>query len=123
MNKYLNPGDKGCWKDWPRSEMKKLREMSHASGHTKLCPVCKGHGGWNLTLNAYPLHNYADTPKNRHYQSHFRAHCMHCNGWGWTSPGEQCSGHEWKHVRNTGNCLNLYECTKCGKRWEIDSSD
>jgi hypothetical protein len=35
---------------------------------------------------------------------------------------ETCAGHEWVHVRNTGNCLNLHRCVHCGKEWEIDSS-
>lgn len=121
--KYLSVKDKGAFRDWPRGEMKKLREMSHASGYTKLCPVCKGHGGWNLQLNAYPLHLHKDTARNRHFFSHFRAHCMHCNGWGWTSPAETCPGHQWVPVRKTGNCLTVHRCTVCGKEWEIDSSD
>lgn len=98
-----------------------LREPS--GDLTKLCPTCKGYGGWNLRLNAYPLHDREDTAENRHKFSHFRASCSHCNGWGYVHQTENCPGHEWKHVRNTGNCLNLYRCTVCGKEWEIDSSD
>jgi RecJ-like exonuclease len=92
-------------------------------GMTKECPVCKGHGGWNLELNAYPLHNYENTPENRHKYSHFKACCSHCNGWGYTREDEDCDGHEWIFVKNLGRCYNQYECSKCGKTWNIDSSD
>jgi RecJ-like exonuclease len=89
---------------------------------TKICPVCKGYGGWNLRLNAYPLNGKEDTAENRHKFSHFRCSCSHCNGWGYVHPKEDCVGHTWQFVKNTGNCLNLYKCALCGKLWEIDSS-
>lgn len=79
---------------------------------TVLCPKCKGHGGWNLTLNAYGP------------GKHFQAHCSQCNGWGYVRPGRDAECiHEDKHLRNTGNCLNVYGCVKCGREVEIDSSD
>jgi hypothetical protein len=30
--------------------------------------------------------------------------------------------HEVKHLRNVGDCLNEYTCTKCGWTYEVDSS-
>lgn len=118
MNKYLQPGkDADAFVDYPF--MKPAPQYSL----TKMCPVCFGHGGWNLTLNVYPLHDKPDTAENRHKFSHFRAHCSHCNGWGYVREDEMCTGHEWVFVRNTGNCLNLHKCKHCGKEWEIDSSD
>ena len=93
-------------------------------GLTKLCPVCIGHGGRNLQLNAYPLPaGKEDTAENRHTYCHFRAICSHCNGWGFVAESEMCSGHEWKHTENLGRCYNRYTCTKCGKINDVDSSD
>lgn len=119
MNKYLEPTDEGAFVDFP---LKSKPEYAYQSSYVQ-CPKCFGHGGWNLTLNAYPLRNMADTPENRHNYSHFRAHCGQCNGWGWTSPDNAKCLHEMKHHRNTGRCLNEYKCSKCGKIEEIDSSD
>lgn len=92
-------------------------------GMTVECPRCKGHGGWNLQLNAYPLHQYADTAYNRNRYSHFRATCSHCNGWGYISPEEKCPGHEWELVRNFGHCQHEYKCSVCGAIQHTDSSD
>lgn len=117
MNKYLTPESPDAFVDFPVLDPVPLAYL------TKICPVCHGHGGWNLRVNSYTLPiGTADTPENRHKYVHFRAHCTHCNGWGYVREDETCTGHEWRHVRNTGNCLNLYRCDKCGKEWEIDSS-
>jgi DnaJ-class molecular chaperone len=118
MNKYMDQNHPDAFVDYPLMDAAKSAEY----GLTKICPVCAGHGGWNLLLNQYDLNGKENTPANRHLYSHFRSHCMHCNGWGYVRETENCPGHEWKHVRNTGNCLNLYRCEKCGKEWEIDSS-
>ena len=90
---------------------------------TKECPVCKGHGGWNLRVNAYPLHNYEDTPKNRHNNCHFICGCPHCNGWGYVREDEMCNGHEWEFFESLGHCLRKYKCKHCGEFWIVDSSD
>lgn len=101
-----------------------------------LCPVCKGYGGWVLTLNAYPLpKGYEDTAENRAKYVHFRAHCSQCNGWGWVksdSPDAQCV-HEYKElsqesarakgIAHHGMCWHVYECAKCGHAMSQDSSD
>ena len=92
-------------------------------GHTKLCPKCKGHGGWNLRLNAYSLHNYPNTAENRHRYSHFKCMCSHCSGWGYVLPTETCPGHEWQFLQNLGRCYNRYKCLICGKTSDVDSSD
>jgi hypothetical protein len=117
MSEYLSPTDTGAFDDWVR------REPESAYGMSKECPVCRGYGGWNLALNAYPLHDYADTPENRHRYSHFRACCSHCNGWGYVHDSEMCSGHEWKFDRNLGRCYNRYRCIRCDKVSDVDSSD
>lgn len=112
---YMDHTHPDAFVDWVRREP--------AYGSTVECPRCKGFGGWNLQMNAYSLHGKADTPENRHLFSHFRAMCSHCNGWGFVSPAETCPGHEWIWEANTGRCLNLYRCTVCGKKSEVDSSD
>lgn len=114
--KYIEPTDPEAFVDHPKQTV--LYE--HLSVE---CPQCKGHGGWNLKLNEYPLHGKDDTPENRHFFSHFRASCSHCNGYGYVSPEDADHVHNWVFVKNTGRCLNLHECTVCGKQWEIDSSD
>lgn len=88
---------------------------------TALCPLCKGHGGWNLLLNQYPLHSHENTPENRHRYGHFRASCSQCNGWGWTS--DLSCLHEYVWDRNVGHCLNTHRCLKCGHEQTHDSSD
>jgi hypothetical protein len=94
---------------------------SPESGLTVECPKCKGHGGWNLELNAYPLRGTPDTPRNRHLFSHFRASCSNCWGWGHVKP-EEDHVHEWNRTRNVGNCENIWECEVCGKEITVDSS-
>jgi len=121
MNKFLESTDADAFVDW-QPETDKVREMRLAHNLTKLCQKCQGHGGWNLALNQYPLNGKENTAANRHLYSHFRCHCMACNGWGYVHESETCAGHEWVHVRETGNCLNLHKCKHCGKEWEIDSS-
>jgi len=99
-------------------------KLQPAYGCTVECPRCKGFGGWNLQLNAYGLPaGEADTPENRKKFVHFRAICGHCNGWGFVSPEETCQGHDWKWIKNVGNCLNRYECIHCKKTSDVDSSD
>lgn len=101
-----------------------------------LCPLCKGYGGWNLSLNSYPLpQGYDDTPENRSKYVHFRAHCNQCNGWGWVradSADATCI-HEYKElsveqsqqkgIKHWGMCWHVYECSKCGHTMSQDSSD
>ena len=118
MKTYLEHTDAQAFVDFP--EVPNPPEYLEAA---VLCIKCKGHGGWNLKLNAYPLHQYEDTPENRHRYSHFRAGCSQCQGHGYVKPEDSDHIHEWKWVKNTGNCLNLHECEVCGKTREIDSSD
>ena len=91
------------------------------------CPKCKGHGGWNLALNCYPLvgknYSYPDTPEGRHERAHFRAGCSHCNGWGWVEEKDATHIHDMQHVAELGRCLNRYRCSICGKLEDVDSSD
>ena len=99
---YLTNKDNDAYLDYP--------EKRPIPIGNKECPVCEGHGGWNLKLNAYGE------------GKHFKCTCSHCNGWGYIDENEICSGHEWQWVANLGNCYNKYECTKCHKTWDVDSS-
>jgi len=119
MNVYLDTTDKDAFVDFPG----KLRPSSAYPSRSSECPKCKGYGGWNLKLNAYPLHNLEDNAENRHKFSHFRQGCYHCSGWGWVREEDANHVHDWDFVSNLGNCLNLYECNICGKTWQVDSSD
>jgi hypothetical protein len=86
------------------------------------CPRCHGHGGWNLKINAYPLHRYEDTAENRHRYAHFRSLCPSCNGWGFMREGQTCA-HEWGSARSVGRCLTEWTCIHCGVKSIVDSSD
>jgi len=99
-----------------------LREPSPQYGLTKMCPKCQGHGGWNLALNQYRMHNYPDTPENRHRYAHFTCLCGNCTGWGYVHESQTCV-HDWEYSRNVGRCLNEYKCIHCGKLNQVDSSD
>ena len=112
---YIKPTDPDAFVDWPRQSPTEWASIE--------CPQCKGHGGWNLSLNQYPLHDKEDTPEARHLFSHFRSNCGQCNGYGFVREEDSGHIHDWDRVQNAGNCLNLYACSVCGKKWEVDSSD
>lgn len=69
------------------------------------CPKCHGYGSW-------------------HYSKNTQMSCGMCNGCGWIHEDRLPSlcDHAWKFVANIGNCLNQYECTKCGHSSTVDSS-
>jgi len=95
-------------------------EGDEAEDKLFLCPVCKGYGGWNLTLNAYGP------------GKHFRASCSQCNGWGWVTEEDRDCIHEVEElsmaqcreikVMHFGNCYHVYRCLKCGQISAVDSS-
>lgn len=116
---FLEPEDEGAFVDW----QKKDPNSSPYRENGKVCPKCHGFGGWNLTLNAYPLHGKEDTPENRHNFSHFRSSCGTCGGWGYVHTDMNCPGHEWKFEKNLGRCYNRYKCKVCGIMQDVDSSD
>lgn len=107
---YLTPESPEAFADFPPPKT------------VNACPKCKGHGGWNLTLNAYPLHSYENTPENRHIHSHFRQSCFNCSGNGETL--DTCE-HEFREVPKAGlfRCEHAYRCVKCGQERIVDSSD
>jgi len=105
---FLNEKSKDAFVDFPKPKQRK-----------KVCQKCKGHGGWNLKLNAYPLHDKKNTKKNRHLFSHFRASCSACWGYGFLQNSTICpksknQGHDFDHN---------FKCKKCKKQLHVDSSD
>ena len=119
MQTYLEPTDPEAFVDHP------VQDVAFAAqyGMPVECPQCKGHGGWNLKLNAYPLHGKEDNAHNRHLFSHFRASCSQCNGWGYVRHEDADHIHQWETVERLGNCLHLDRCKVCGREWQVDSSD
>ena len=114
MKTYLEPGDPGSFTDHPLQDIPEGRTV---------CPKCQGHGGWNSSLNDYPLPpGYEDTPDNRHRYRHFRSSCGACWGWGYLQKGQTCA-HEWVVGRSVGRCLHEWTCKLCGATREVDSSD
>jgi hypothetical protein len=116
--KYMDRTHPDAFVDWPK------RLPAH--GMTVECPMCKGHGGWNLALNQYNLPpGYSDISENRHQFSHFRQSCGNCMGWGYVSPEQaaKCNGHVWKPFQNLGRCYTRYRCIHCNQTADFDSSD
>ena len=114
---FIDQNHSDAFVDFPMQEPK--------YGMTVLCQKCKGHGGWNLKLNSYPLWERENTPENRHNFSHFRAGCDNCQGYGFIRPdqAEKCVEHDWKYIGAVGKCLHKYVCTRCNGDWIVDSSD
>lgn len=117
---YLTPDSPQAFEDFsPINEKHKENLISPV-----LCPVCKGHGGWNLALNTYPLHGKESTPENRHEFGHFHAFCSQCWGHGFVEQNSLSATciHE---VLGRKKGKSYYEefCTKCGYVRTVDSSD
>lgn len=124
----MGPDHPDAFIDFPSVEAKRAA-WDELQNHAPLgvCPVCKGHGGWNLKLNNYRLRpDMADTPENRHKHSHFRSSCSQCNGWGFVDNQLDLNCvHTMVRVRHDNvRCLSDYRCSKgCGCEYQIDSSD
>jgi RecJ-like exonuclease len=88
----------------------------------KTCAACEGHGGYNVRLNAYPLHRYENTRENRHLHAHFRHGCVNCNGLGYVPEDQDCV-HQWGERRTVGMSQHRYSCINCGSQWTVDSGD
>lgn len=126
MVEYLTPDHPDAFVDFPK------RKPEYEYKHE--CPVCKGHGGWNLYLNSYKLPaGMEDTAENRNKYVHFCASCSQCNGWGYTREPTTCI-HSYdrelgiaeckeRDIYHAGRCYHVYECSQCGKMISQDSSD
>jgi len=104
-----------------------IEDPTHPPGDWLHCPVCKGHGMWNLVLNEYPD---MEVPQDRH----FKQICGQCHGWGWVrrnTPDATCI-HEYVEmsqakcreagIHHFGRCYHVYRCPKCGTVYAVDSS-
>jgi hypothetical protein len=80
-----------------------------------ICPKCKGFGGWNLILNAYPLHGKPDTKENRHLYTAYKAICGQCNGFGWVSKDNMKCIHEWA-FSHQDVYDRVVKCIYCNKK-------
>lgn len=112
---YLDPSHADAFVDFPEKLAKPDVRPDAAE-----CPVCKGYGGWNLKLNAYPLHDYEDTPANRHRYAHFLASCSQCQGYGWTT--DLACSHRFEQVGSVAMFQHINRCAKCGVEQVWDSS-
>lgn len=115
MQTFLDENSPDAHTDFPV----KPERPDHLPGSQE-CPRCKGHGGWNLRLNAYPLHNLPDTPETRHRNAHFRANCPQCNGYGWTD--DIACIHEFVRVGSVAMHEHIDRCAKCATERIYDSS-
>jgi hypothetical protein len=114
--KYMEHTHPDAFVDFP------MKSPNIELGRTKLCAKCQGHGGWNLQLNSYSLHDYENTPENRHRYSHFICQCSNCYGWGFVHENQDCV-HDWEYHKSLGKCLHQYKCIHCDKIDLVDSSD
>lgn len=111
MSEYIDETHPDAFKDFP---------YRNIPVGTKVCNRCKGFGGWNLKLNAYPLRERKNTPSNRHFYSHFRASCSSCFGHGSIAPEQECSN----PVEYIGHDYDAnWNCRQCGIHTDVDSSD
>jgi hypothetical protein len=106
---YIQSGDREAWVDYPAQ---KAVPPSYLSGYTKRCPTCRGHGGWNLLLSAFPLSGKDNTVENRHLFSHMRATCHACSGHGWIRPDDDRCTHEFR-MTGVSNKLTHFSCVNC----------
>lgn len=113
---YLNEDSKDAFLDMEVLERPDLRYASMKDKKWVLCPKCKGHGGWNLKLNAYPDQK---VPKMKH----FRSSCSQCWSWGWVEEEslDATCVHDWEHTTHKMFDHSM-TCTKCGRERRYDSS-
>lgn len=102
------------WTDFDPSDKQVLTDTMKVALRNDAveCPQCQGHGKCVLKRDAYGK------------GKDFKGHCMNCNGWGWVKAGtlDATCKHEYEDKATVGNCLHEWECKKCGKVIEVDSS-
>jgi len=115
---YVQPGDAEAWVDWPVVNQRAPAWMSKDS---EKCGICRGHGGWNLLLAAYPLVEGRDnTSENRHLFSHMRTSCHACSGHGWILTSEKRCVHEYRYV-GVSDQRTEFSCVYCkhAVSWDV----
>ena len=105
---YIQSGDSEAWVDWPERRGIPL----FMSKDSVQCVQCKGHGGWNLLLGAYPLNEQISTPDSRHAYSHMKTTCHVCAGHGWISDNNRSCVHEYR-LSHVVNHRTQFNCVKC----------
>lgn len=91
-----------------------LPKREPTQAYTEECPVCHGHGRWNLRRDEYGP------------GKHFQAFCRQCWGWGWVKPGlDATCVHDFKAVApdQPFRCWHTIACTKCGTKRSYSSDD
>ena len=113
---YINPDQPEAFVDFPTP-------TPAPAGQSK-CPKCQGHRGWNLRINAYPLHpTLPDNPDNRHRHAHFRASCDNCQGQGYVPQNAAEHVHQWQLDPNRSKTFRqTYICATCNAVEERDTS-
>lgn len=106
---YIQPGDPEAWVDFP--EPRKVPPPFMFSDAVQ-CGMCRGHGGWNLLLSAYPLVGKDNSSENRFLFSHMRATCHACAGHGWVSASRKSCVHEYRWV-GVSDRLTHFSCVHC----------
>jgi DnaJ-class molecular chaperone len=107
MSEYLKPTDADAFADM---EVKSPAGWEEIWGKSAMCQKCKGHGGWNLKLDAFGP------------GKHFRASCDNCNGWGCVSAKQGAHVHEWDRGQALSQHNTRYICATCKRTWDVDSS-
>lgn len=127
QNRFLTWDSPEAYVDHPTPEDRLTYYRQQFPNATPLrCPKCKGYGGHNLEVNAYPLRKgMADTAENRHQFCHFRRSCDQCVGWGYVTDKRdaECVHEAGPGTATNFRCVTNYRCIKCGKGWSVDSSD
>lgn len=118
MSDYLKPTDPGAFDGLEKRLPEPAAKMLGAYSKPRVdnvnvveCAQCRGHGKWNLKLDAYGP------------GKHSRAHCNNCNGWGYVPEAQGSHVHEWGRGETIGRCMTRYTCAGCGQVNDVDSSD
>lgn len=118
MSSYLKPTDPGAFDGLEKQRAGACAKMLGAYSTPRCdsvpvveCANCRGHGKWNLELNAYGP------------GKHFRASCNNCTGWGYVPATQGDHVHQWDRGETVGRCLTRYTCAGCKKVRDVDSSD
>lgn len=106
---YIQPGDPEAWVDFP--EPRKVSPSFMFSDAVQ-CDICRGYGGWNLLLGAYPSIGKDSTSENRHLFSHMKATCHACAGHGWISVAHRSCVHEYRWG-GVSNQFTYFACVHC----------
>ncbi|MCI0461143.1 MAG: hypothetical protein L0Z62_29705 [Gemmataceae bacterium] len=98
-----------------------LQQPPGIGGLVHVCPKCRGHGRWNLRLDAYGP------------GKHFQCGCGQCNGWGFVGESDWRCVHDYREltpaecgtrgIPHYGMCWHVLECVTCGRCLSYDSGD